>query len=114
MSGTPCLIIIRGNRAQANTRTAMAGPMSTVTVMSANDLIGGFQSLCQLGTTTYDGAEVMTDAQQVQATDIMGAYNTTIEPLLVNSHATPSAVAAVITAALGQVNALLDAVLANP
>ena len=56
MSGLICEIIIRGNRLQANT-----------------------QSICELGTTTYDGQEVMTDAQQQEAVDLMTAANTKLD-----------------------------------
>jgi hypothetical protein len=48
MSGLVCEIIIRGNALQASV-----------------------QSACQLGTTTYDGEEVMTDADKQAVVDIM-------------------------------------------
>lgn len=112
MSGTPCKIIIQGNRAQGNTRMALSGPMSTGVSLAAQQLIGGFESLCELGTSEYDGSDPMTDAQKQSAVDIMSAYNVAIEPLLVG-HGPPSSIAVLVTGALGQVTALLDAVLAN-
>lgn len=59
MSGQVCLIIIRGNHTQANA-----------------------QSLCQLGTTSYDGKEIMTDAQQLLATELMEDFNRKSDALL--------------------------------
>lgn len=114
MSGTACLIIIRGNRAQGNTRSALAGPLSTSAALTAQQLIGGFESLCNLGTSTYDGAEIMSDEQQESAAALMGAYNDAVEPLLLaNGASTARAVADLITATHGKVYALLAAVTAN-
>lgn len=108
MSGTACLIIIRGNRAQGNTRAALAGPLSTSAALTAQQLIGGFQSLCNLGTSTYDGAEIMSDEQQESASALMGAYNDAVEPLLLAAgQATARAVADLIVATHGRVYALL-------
>ena len=60
MGGVVCLIIIRGNKTQANA-----------------------QSLCQLGTDTYDGQEVMTDAPAVAlATQLMEDFNQKSDALL--------------------------------
>ena len=109
MSGTPCLIIIRGNRAQANTRYALSQPLPKDTFLLAEQLIGGFQSLCSLGTTTYDGVEVMSDEEQESAASIMGAYNDAIEPLLLSS-GNGKPIDDLIEAAHAKVYALLAAV----
>lgn len=111
MSGTACLIIIRGNRAQGNTRAALAGPMATSAALTAQQLIGGFESLCELGTGTYDGAEIMTDEQQESASALMGAYNDAVEPLLLAAGtSTARAVSDLIVSTHSRVYALLAAV----
>lgn len=80
MSGTVCLIIIRGNMLQALMRSTIerwGGDYPDAQVA-----IGNAQSLCQLGTFTYDGVEVMTDAQQLRATDMMRDLNDVVLPII--------------------------------
>jgi hypothetical protein len=73
MSGTVCEIIIRGNRLQAFAETFLdaAGGIMPNARLAAHLAL----TLCQLGTTSYDGAEVMTDDQQKLATQIMDDFN---------------------------------------
>lgn len=74
MSGVVCEIIIRGNRSQALAESfADAAPDKVM----PNARVAAHQALtlCQLGTTSYDGKEVMTDDQQERATKIMGEFN---------------------------------------
>ena len=117
MSGTPCRIIIEGNRLQAYARlfaglshTASAPPV-------AEQVIAAAQSVCQLGTATYDGKEVMTDAQQERAPVIMGTANAELAKVDFAKPITPE-IAEHISAALvkagNDLNSLLSDVLANP
>ena len=112
ISGVICEIIIKGQRAQANTRYALEGQTGGAE-WYAQQLIAGFEALCELGTTVYDGNEVMTDDQQKQATVIMGAYNDAIEPMVTSVPYNPRHLSDLITSTMAQVNRLLDQVLAN-
>lgn len=115
MSGTICRIIIQGNRAQANTRyTIDTLALNAAARQKSEQLIGGFQSLCNLGTGTYDGVEIMTDAQQAEAVTRMSAYNDDLGNLLVNAHPNRDKICALIARVLDDVNVLLDAVTNNP
>lgn len=81
MSGTVCLIIIRGNMLQAAMRTVIA-QWGDAHYTDGEIAIANAQSLCQLGTFTYDGVEVMTDAQQLRATNMMLALNDVVLPIV--------------------------------
>lgn len=77
-------------------------------------MIGGFQSLCNLGTTVYDGEEVMTDEQQQIAARIMGGYNDVIEKLIAGGPPNRDEIGKQIAATHSAVYQLLDAVSQNP
>lgn len=85
MSGTVCLIIIRGNMLQAAMRTVIA-QWGDAHYTDGEIAIANAQSLCQLGTFTYDGVEVMTDAQQLRATNMMLALNDVVLPIVELGH----------------------------
>lgn len=70
MSGLACRIIIDGNRLQAVMRTVIA-QWSDEHFTDGEVAIGNAQSLCQLGTSDYDGVEVMDDTQKQRANDMM-------------------------------------------
>ncbi len=81
MSGLRCIIIITGNRSQAYSRAIAENYQQFPEIVAAANYSSGVAlSLCQLGTAEYDGEDVMTEAQQLQATQIMGAFNTEIAP----------------------------------
>jgi len=81
MSGLRCIVIATGNRSQAFSRDVINNfPWNPVVVAAANYSIGAATSLCQLSGYYDDGEEAMTDAQALEATQLMGAFNNELSP----------------------------------
>lgn len=81
ISGEVCRIIIEGNKLQALSRAALIlAPSALGLTRSVNEAIGNAEALCELGTGTYDGVEIMSDAQKEQANAIMVDYVGEIGP----------------------------------
>jgi len=81
MSGLRCIVIATGNRSQAYSRSVATNfEYNPVVVSVSNYSIGAATSLCQLSASYYDGEESMTDAQALEATQIMGAFNNELAP----------------------------------
>ena len=90
---------------------------SAVQLPEAFQAIGAATSVCQLGTFTYDGQEVMTDAQQAQAPAIMGAFNAEAQKFnLKHRLSVPESerAAQLLQDVTDKLNALLADVLSNP
>ena len=115
MSGRPCIIIITGNRSQAYARSIAANMVNASVIESANYAEGVALSLCQLGTYSYDGAEVMTDEQQQEAIDLMTAFNDAIAPYATSTqHKDVDAIMAAFAKFNGAGDTLLASVVVAP
>ena len=116
MSGTICEIIIRGNRSQALAESfadAAPGGILPNARLAAHQAL----TLCQLGTTTYDGEEVMTEPQQERATAIMGEFNDAAARVDAShpfNHREVSIVDTMLVIFNRNAQQLIDDVLANP
>jgi hypothetical protein len=88
MSGTTCLIIIRGNMLQAIMRTVIA-QWGDEHFTDGELAIANAQSLCQLGTSEYDGVDVFTADQKLRATQMMEALNNVVLPIVEAGHLSP-------------------------
>lgn len=92
--------------------------MANQAIAACNDAIASALSLCQLGTTSYDGSEVMTDEQQENATVAMLVANNAAQMLHDRLHgADTQRFAAEICAWAdefnGEASAILNDVVAN-
>lgn len=114
MSGTVCTIIIHGNRLQALMAASLA--KFSPNYPPAQYAIGNAQSLCQLGTLTYDSAEVFTDDQKERATVMMGKLNDIAQPIIDSDpdHHKKAALLAAIVEFNAEAEALLAEVVAEP